>query len=153
MAREGSACYIVVAGAASAASLAAHCDVRPWRVVTAGGASGRRASRAVKLRPLLFFRNARYLVFVDWKLRLLRVPSSLVAAMLRDAGFAAFRHPCTAAHTPPTRSACRSNATLARGRSSSTLTARCSFGTPCTLWPERYPAHGGPSTIARTRRT
>ena len=31
MAREGSACYIVVAGAASAASLAAHCDVRPWR--------------------------------------------------------------------------------------------------------------------------
>ena len=44
MAREGSACYIVVAGAASAASLAAHCDVRPWRVVTAGGASGRRLS-------------------------------------------------------------------------------------------------------------
>ena len=106
IAREGSACYIVVAGAASAASLAAHCDVRPWRVVTAGAASGRRASRAVKLRPLLFFRNARYLVFVDWKLRLLRMPSSLVAAMLRDAGFAAFRHPCTAAHTPPTRSPC-----------------------------------------------
>jgi hypothetical protein len=106
MAREGGACYILVAGAASAVSLAAHCDVRPWRVVSAGGASGRRASRAVKLRPLLFFRKARYVVFVDWKLRLLQAPSLLVSAMLRDAGFAAFRHPCTAAHTPPTRSPC-----------------------------------------------
>lgn len=106
---DGGVCFVLVAGAASAAQLRAHCDVAPWTVVamdaaaTAAAARGdRRASRLLKLNPLPFFPGARFLVFVDWKLRLLRPPRALVAAALGGGhGFAAFRHPCTCAYTRP----------------------------------------------------
>ena len=95
---DNAACYVVVAhgGAAFCGS------VEPWRIVEAGGVPGRRASRAVKLRPLLFFPDARHIVFLDWKLRLKRTPASLIRATVGSGpfGFAAFRHPCTAAYTP-----------------------------------------------------
>ena len=79
-------CYVLVAGAASAASLREHCDVAPWRVVAldadAAGRGDRRASRRVKLLPLEFFANARYLLFVDWKLVLKQHPLDLVRSAL-----------------------------------------------------------------------
>jgi hypothetical protein len=104
-------CYVLVAGAASAASLREHCDVAPWRVVAldadAAGRGDRRASRRVKLLPLEFFANARYLLFVDWKLVLKQHPLDLVRSALGGGfGFAAFRHPCTAAYTRPRVSPC-----------------------------------------------
>jgi hypothetical protein len=97
---NGSACYLIVAGAASAASLREHCDVSPWRIVEMGGKGvhGRAASRTLKLLPGDYFTGVRYLVFLDWKLSLRQHPFDLVSRTLRssgDYGFAAFRHPCT----------------------------------------------------------
>ena len=72
-------CYIIVAGAASAASLREHCDVSPWRIVEMRGQKGvhgRRASRTLKLLPGDYFTGGvRYLVFLDWKLSLQQHPS------------------------------------------------------------------------------
>ncbi|KAH8043540.1 GTPase [Aureococcus anophagefferens] len=97
-------CYVLVAGAASAASLREHCDVAPWRVVAldadAAGRGDRRASRRVKLLPLEFFANARYLLFVDWKLVLKQHP--LDSCGPRWAAVSASRRSATrtAAYTP-----------------------------------------------------
>ena len=75
----GARCYIIVAGAAAAASLREHCDVSPWRIVEMRGQKGvhgRRASRTLKLLPGDFFTGGvRYLVFLDWKLSLQQHPS------------------------------------------------------------------------------
>ena len=99
-------CYIIVASAASAASLREHCDVAPWRIVEMRGQKGvhgRRASRTVKLLPGDYFTGVRYLVFLDWKLSLRQHPFDLVSRTLRsgDYGFAAFRHPCTTSYAKP----------------------------------------------------
>ena len=81
-------CYLIVAGAASAASLREHCDVSPWRVVEMGASvhGGRRASRTLKLLPHRYF-TARYVVFLDWKLSLRQHPLDLVDRTLRSGDF------------------------------------------------------------------
>ena len=81
-------CYLIVAGAASAASLREHCDVSPWRIVEMGGKGvGRRASRTLKLLPGDYFTGVRYLVFLDWKLSLRQHPLDLVDRTLRSGDF------------------------------------------------------------------
>ena len=97
----GSTCAILVVNVDSAIAVARHCDVAPWRVVVHGtrGAS-RRASRLVKVAPHLFFPASRFLIFVDWKLRLMRSPTWILDRTVRRApgfGFAALRHPCATA--------------------------------------------------------
>lgn len=146
-------CYLIVAGALSAAALRdEHCgDTAPWVIVGAAD-GGRRASRTVKLNPLAFFGpRARYLVFVDWKLRLLRAPRRLVADALGGGGgggygFAAFRHPCTCAYTSPRVSPCnkrrpdepwwRTEARLVRAKTEDPAALRAQI--------ERYERSGSP---------
>ena len=88
----GARCYIIVAGAAAAASLREHCDVSPWRIVEMRGQKGvhgRRASRTLKLLPGDFFTGGvRYLVFLDWKLSLRQHPQLPVRTCSPSASWA-----------------------------------------------------------------
>ncbi|KAH8068583.1 GTPase [Aureococcus anophagefferens] len=153
-------CYVLVAGAASAASLREHCD----------------------LLPLEFFANARYLLFVDWKLVLKQHPLDLVRSALGGGfGFAAFRHPCTAAYTRPRVSPCsarrpgeawwRTEARLVEAKTADVAALRAQVSRYAAgglgyyadgavlLWDAHHPvaatppAPGGPSTTATTPAT
>ena len=101
-------CFVLVAGAGSAATLNAQygeAALAPWRLVVVNdtatatavggvGGGGRRASRRLKIVPHLFFPASAYTVFVDWKLQLVQEPRALVHRTLvaQAADFAAFRH-------------------------------------------------------------
>ena len=111
---NGTYCPILIAGPDTHDALRRHCNVGAWRVVphrladsARRAGAGRRASRLVKILPHLFFPEARFTIFADWKLRLTRSPADLVAETVgRPPGFAfaLFRHPCTTAYraaTPP----------------------------------------------------
>ena len=103
----GELCYVLVADAATAASLRAEHgdDLGAWRLLAdpTPDRAGRRASRRVKLTPALFFAapRTRFVVFFDWKLELRLDPRYLAQHTLltHRVGFAAFRHPCTTTST------------------------------------------------------
>jgi len=77
-----------------------------YRSVKSGSTlgDGRRASRVAKMIPHVLFPNTFATVYFDWKLTLTQHPFELVwrtlmSANRSNAGFVAFRHPCTTSYT------------------------------------------------------